>query len=92
MINAPTDLLLGTPLIGKGTNGAPGTGQAGGPGGLLWGPDGVAPVGGAGGLRFAVGVVAAPAPQISVVGFWVLPAGAPRGADVGRAGRRLLLS
>ncbi|HYQ35487.1 MAG TPA: PE family protein, partial [Mycobacterium sp.] len=40
VINAPTNLLLGTPLIGKGSDGAPGTGQAGGPGGLLWGPGG----------------------------------------------------
>ena len=40
VINAPTDLLLGRPLIGKGTNGAPGTGQAGGPGGILWGDGG----------------------------------------------------
>ncbi|WP_142282303.1 PE family protein, partial [Mycobacterium sp. IEC1808] len=39
-INAPTQLLLGAPLIGKGTDGAPGTGQAGGPGGLLWGDGG----------------------------------------------------
>lgn len=35
VINAPTQTLLGRPLIGNGTNGAPGTGQAGGPGGLL---------------------------------------------------------
>jgi PE family len=40
VINLPTELLLGTPLIGKGINGAPGTGQAGGPGGLLFGPGG----------------------------------------------------
>ncbi|SOJ53655.1 PE-PGRS family protein PE_PGRS16 [Mycobacterium simulans] len=31
-INAPTQLLLGRPLIGDGVNGASGTGQAGGPG------------------------------------------------------------
>lgn len=37
VINAPTQTLLGRPLIGNGTNGAPGTGQAGGPGGLLYG-------------------------------------------------------
>ncbi|WP_155771693.1 PE family protein, partial [Mycobacterium asiaticum] len=37
VINAPTNLLLGTPLIGKGSSGAPGTGQNGGPGGILWG-------------------------------------------------------
>lgn len=30
VINAPTQTLLGRPLIGNGTNGAPGTGQAGG--------------------------------------------------------------
>ena len=40
VINEPTNLLLGMPLIGKGTNGAPGTGQNGGPGGILWGPGG----------------------------------------------------
>lgn len=40
VINAPTGTLLGRPLIGDGTNGALGTGQAGGPGGLLWGNGG----------------------------------------------------
>src|SRR6516225_2121315 len=40
VINAPTDLALGRPLIGHGTNGAPGTGQAGGPGGILVGTGG----------------------------------------------------
>ena len=35
LINAPTELLLGRPLIGNGTNGVPGTGQNGGAGGLL---------------------------------------------------------
>ncbi|TVS86909.1 PE family protein, partial [Mycobacterium helveticum] len=40
LINAPTRLLLGRPLIGNGTNGAPGTGQAGGPGGILFGNGG----------------------------------------------------
>jgi hypothetical protein len=40
VINAPTELALGRPLIGKGTNGAPGTGQAGGPSGILWGDGG----------------------------------------------------
>jgi hypothetical protein len=34
-VNAPTQALLGRPLIGNGANGAPGTGQAGGPGGIL---------------------------------------------------------
>ncbi|WP_158018269.1 PE domain-containing protein [Mycobacterium basiliense] len=39
-INAPANLLLGRPLIGNGTDGAPGTGQAGGAGGILWGNGG----------------------------------------------------
>ncbi|AYE96724.1 PE domain-containing protein [Mycobacterium paragordonae] len=55
VINAPFNLLLGRPLIGNGRNGAPGTGQAGGPGGILWGDGGaggsgaVGQTGGAGG-------------------------------------------
>ncbi|MEK1220929.1 PE family protein, partial [Mycobacterium ulcerans] len=49
LINAPTQALLARPLIGDGTNGAPGTGQAGGNGGLLVGN------GGAGGLLFGQG-------------------------------------
>ena len=40
-VNAPFMTLLGRPLIGDGTNGAPGTGQAGGAGGLLWGKGGM---------------------------------------------------
>jgi PE family len=40
VINAPTNFLLGRPLIGPGTNGAAGTGQNGGPGGILWGNGG----------------------------------------------------
>ncbi|SOJ56068.1 PE-PGRS family protein PE_PGRS26 [Mycobacterium simulans] len=40
VINAPTNFLLGRPLIGNGTNGIPGTGQAGGDGGILWGNGG----------------------------------------------------
>lgn len=40
VINAPFNALLGRPLIGNGTDGAPGTGQAGGAGGLLWGNGG----------------------------------------------------
>ncbi len=43
-INAPTQTLLGRPLIGNGANGAPG--QNGADGGLLWG------TGGTGGLLF----------------------------------------
>ncbi|MEK1114687.1 PE family protein, partial [Mycobacterium ulcerans] len=37
LINGPTQALLGRPLIGNGTSGALGTGQAGGDGGLLIG-------------------------------------------------------
>src|ERR1700722_6802099 len=39
-VNTPTEALLGRPLIGNGTNGAAGTGQAGGDGGILWGNGG----------------------------------------------------
>ncbi|MCQ4365669.1 PE family protein, partial [Mycobacterium gordonae] len=46
-INAPTNLFLGRPLIGDGYNGTPGTGQAGGDGGILWGNGGA---GGSAGL------------------------------------------
>lgn len=61
VINAPTNALLGRPLIGNGTNGTPGTGQAGGPGGILWGNGGNggsgAPgqIGGAGGAAGLLG-------------------------------------
>ncbi|ORB61991.1 PE family protein, partial [Mycobacterium shinjukuense] len=47
LINAPTQLLLGRPLIGDGVNGAPGTGQAGGAGGA--GSPGAAGLNGANG-------------------------------------------
>ncbi|MFV0496452.1 PE domain-containing protein [Mycobacterium sp.] len=47
VINTPTNLFLERPLIGDGANGAPGTGQAGGDGGILWGNGGS---GGSGGL------------------------------------------
>jgi hypothetical protein len=40
LINAPTNAMLGRPLIGDGADGAPGTGQNGGPGGLLAGNGG----------------------------------------------------
>ncbi|WP_142401151.1 PE family protein, partial [Mycobacterium marinum] len=40
MVNAPAAAVLGRPLIGNGTNGAPGSGDAGGPGGLLFGNGG----------------------------------------------------
>src|SRR5436309_344506 len=41
VVNAPTNFLLGRPLIGDGTNGVAGTGQAGGDGGILWGNGGM---------------------------------------------------
>ncbi|WP_136622928.1 PE family protein, partial [Mycobacterium pseudokansasii] len=47
VINAPSQALLGRPLIGDGTNGGPG--QAGGPGGFLYGNGGNGGPGGAGG-------------------------------------------
>ncbi|WP_156452593.1 PE family protein, partial [Mycobacterium gordonae] len=40
VINAPTNALLGRPLIGDGVNGAPGSGANGGAGGILWGNGG----------------------------------------------------
>lgn len=40
VINLPTELLVGRPLIGNGANGTPGTGQAGGAGGILLGSGG----------------------------------------------------
>ncbi|MCQ4365087.1 PE family protein, partial [Mycobacterium gordonae] len=47
VVNAPTQLLLGRPLIGNGANGKPGTGADGQPGGLLAGNGGA---GGSGGI------------------------------------------
>src|ERR1700757_2057006 len=40
LINAPSQFLVGRPLIGNGANGAPGTGAAGGAGGILIGDGG----------------------------------------------------
>src|SRR5271169_1751495 len=48
VINAPTEALLGRPLIGNGANGAPGTGANGGAGGILIGNGGNGGSGGAG--------------------------------------------
>ncbi len=52
LINAPTQALLGRPLIGNGANGLPGTGQNGGDGGILYGNGGN---GGSGGVNQAGG-------------------------------------
>ncbi|WP_139837043.1 PE family protein, partial [Mycobacterium szulgai] len=62
MINAPTNLLLGRPLIGNGTDGAAGTGTNGGAGGLLWGNGGNGGSGAsgrAGGAGGAAGLIGA---------------------------------
>ena len=40
LINAPTDVMLGRPVMGNGTDGVPGNGQNGGPGGFLVGNGG----------------------------------------------------
>ena len=72
VINAPTELLLQRPLIGNGTNGAPGTGQNGGAGGILWGNGGNGGSGAGGengGDGGAAGLWATAAP--------VAPAGSP---------------
>ncbi len=45
LINLPTQLLLGRPLIGNGTDGAAGTGADGGGGGLLFGNGGSGGIG-----------------------------------------------
>ena len=47
-INTPTNVLLGRPLIGTGTNAAPGSGQAGGAGGIVFGNGGSGGSGAAG--------------------------------------------
>ena len=47
-INAPTEALLGRPLIGNGANAAPGSGLAGGAGGILFGSGGAGGSGAAG--------------------------------------------
>ncbi|WP_155769407.1 PE family protein, partial [Mycobacterium asiaticum] len=55
LINLPTQLLLGRPLIGNGANGAAGTGADGGAGGLLFGNGGAGGDGGNGGLFYGDG-------------------------------------
>ncbi|ORV81710.1 hypothetical protein AWC11_24425 [Mycobacterium interjectum] len=80
VINAPTNALLGRPLIGNGVNGtttAQGVGTPGGPGGLLWGN------GGTGGDSIAVGApggAGGPAGLIGTggtggMGGWAAPGG-----------------
>src|ERR1700677_4215062 len=69
-INAPTEALVGRPLIGNGVNGAPGTGANGGGGGVSYGNGGggrggcsvpAAPAAWAAGAARATAVTAGPA-------------------------------
>lgn len=53
LLNAPTQALLGRPLVGNGANGAPGTGANGGDGGILFGSGGA---GGSGAAGFGAGI------------------------------------
>lgn len=65
VINAPTNALLGRPLIGNGTNGtttAQGVGTPGGPGGILFGN------GGHGGDSIATGVVGGAGGSAGLIG------------------------
>lgn len=48
VVNAPTQMLLGRPLIGDGVSGAAGSGANGGPGGILFGNGGAGGDGGIG--------------------------------------------
>lgn len=76
-INAPAAALSGRPFIGNGTNGAPGTGEAGGPGGWLLGNGGN---GGSGAPGQTGGGLADPAgPAIAAVAIQqaTRPAGLP---------------
>lgn len=60
VVNAPTNFLLGRPLVGDGVNGMPGTGQRGGDGGILWGnggSGGSGPVGQRGGTGGSAGLI-----------------------------------
>ncbi|KAA1248191.1 PE domain-containing protein [Mycobacterium simiae] len=59
-INAPTNFLLGRPLIGDGVDAMPGTGQPGGAGGILLGNGGAGgsgPVGQRGGTGGSAGLI-----------------------------------
>ncbi len=86
-INAPAAALSGRPFIGNGTNGAPGTGEAGGPGGWLLGNGGNggsgAPgqTGGAGGAAGLLG-------HGGTGGAGGTGASGGKGAAVGGRGRR----
>ncbi|OBA73088.1 hypothetical protein A5641_06875 [Mycobacterium sp. 1554424.7] len=66
LINAPTNTLLGRPLIGNGANGitnAQGVGTPGGAGGLLWGN------GGNGGNSTAAGAPGGPGGPAGLIGY-----------------------
>lgn len=86
VINAPTDALLGRPLIGNGANGAPGTGQAGGPGGLLFGDGGACGQGGMGGAGGSGGPGGSGTTSPSTITVGVEPQGvavSPTGPEAG---------
>ncbi len=92
VINAPTNALLGRPLIGNGTDGLAGTGAAGGAGGLLWGNGGIGSQGGilfshagADGSTGAPGAGGAGGAGGAAGGFGAGGSGATAGAD-GKAG------
>lgn len=87
IVNAPTQALIDRPLIGNGTNGAPGTGQDGGPGGLLIGNGGSGGSGAAGtngGNGGAAGLLGAGG--AGGVGGFGLPGGAGGNDGAGGAG------
>ncbi|MEK0458320.1 PE family protein, partial [Mycobacterium ulcerans] len=73
VINAPTQALLGRPLIGDGTAGAPG--QNGGDGGLLWGN------GGAGGVGTAAHPTGGSGGSAGLIGTGGAGGAGPAGAD-----------
>ncbi len=81
LLNAPTQALLGRPLVGNGANGAPGTGANGGDGGILFGSGGPA-----GPERPAWRVATAGPPGCSATAEPAEPAAARRPVRPGRAG------
>ncbi len=78
LINAPTQALLGRPLIGDGANGAPG--KDGGAGGLLYGN------GGNGGTSTTAGVAGGNGGAAGLIGNGGLGGGGGAGASGGRGG------
>ncbi len=84
VINAPTQALVGRPLIGNGANSAPGTGAHGGDGGILIGTGGnggagaglgVAPLPGGSGGNGGDAQLSAPAATAAIAGWAPLRVG-----------------